>query len=516
MPKEILGVDGYLQREQPEIESLSLNTGAPTDRDWLLHGGDYIIPPPAPLMLDGFRRLRSFSWTGARLASELESLRVFLAANRSILETLELDFIDRNSMNHACQTRLASDDPRVFTTHVLPLSPDPSINSFPALTTLSLSAVCLPLNLDATVLAFDFGRLRALKLHRCKDTHLLLRAIVHAAQSLKLESLDLMMEDFATKQDWGGSGLTAFLQSFNSLQQLYLSITPSGEITTEQYFESILCHASTMKRLVYHEMTLHQPDSLYPSEDKNLTLATLDLGYGPTGAMHRFMQQSGLESFGCYDSLSQLRKILESCTSTQSLKLLHIRRSKEGFEPLLRDNMIQWTVKGVVEPVGPENHSAQAIANFELFDFVRWAFGSRGLSKLRILAFGDFSYDGRFEDKRLLFCRQRIGSPHGFRLASRENVISLGGIDEPLTSSALVPMTRSIQNGIVVSIGFGNGVFLEPCAHQILPKMIWRPSQGIRRKRAFGCLYRVIAQPPVQKTGLLLFQRTSRNGLHGM
>ncbi|KAF6236831.1 hypothetical protein HO173_005122 [Letharia columbiana] len=102
MPKEILGVEGHLQQEQPEIDSLSLNTGAPTDRNWLFHGGDYTIPPPAP---------RSFSWTGARLASELESLRVFLAANRSILETLELDFIDRNSVNPACQTRLASEDP---------------------------------------------------------------------------------------------------------------------------------------------------------------------------------------------------------------------------------------------------------------------------------------------------------------------------------------------------------------------------------------------------------------------
>lgn len=97
MPKEILGVEGHLQQEQPEIDSLSLNTGAPTDRNWLFHGGDYTIPPPAP---------RSFSWTGARLASELESLRVSLAANRSILETLELDFIDRNSVNNACQTRL--------------------------------------------------------------------------------------------------------------------------------------------------------------------------------------------------------------------------------------------------------------------------------------------------------------------------------------------------------------------------------------------------------------------------
>ena len=205
-------------------------------------------------------------------------MRTFLEANRCILDMLELDFIDRSSLNHACNTGLAPDDAQVFTTHVLPLSPDPAINSFPALINLSLSAVCLPTDLDATVSAFDFGRLRTLRLHRCKDTQLLLRAIVGAAQSIQLESLDLVMDDFATEQDWGGPSLTAFLRSFNSLRQLCLAITPMGNIKTKHYFESMLCHAKTMKKLVYHERSPPPPETFQPRRDKNQSSATPDSG----------------------------------------------------------------------------------------------------------------------------------------------------------------------------------------------------------------------------------------------
>ena len=34
-----------------------------------------------------------------------------------------------------------------------------------------------------------------------------------------------------------------------------------------------------------------------------------------------------------------------------------------------------------------------------------WAFGSRGLQDLQILAFGDFSYRGRLASRARLFCR---------------------------------------------------------------------------------------------------------------
>jgi hypothetical protein len=40
-----------------------------------------------------------------------------------------------------------------------------------------------------------------------------------------------------------------------------------------------------------------------------------------------------------------------------------------------------------------------------LLSFANWAFGSDGLSLLRILAFGDFSYDNLFQFNNHVFCR---------------------------------------------------------------------------------------------------------------
>ena len=440
IPKDILGISGYLQREQMDLESLSLNTGAPDDTSaidiFYPDSPSIFMDKPLPLELDAFRHLRRFSWTGILLAGELESLRVFLAANKKILEMLELDFIDWSLVNRACETELPDDDPHVFSEHFLPLSENPMTNAFPTLTILLLSAVCLPTNPDATVSAFDLSQLRALRLHRCLNTHLLLRAIVQGALSLKLESFDCVMDDFTEKIDLGGSSLNAFLRSFNSLRQLYLMIAPSGEITTEQYFESIICHVANLKRLVYHEVTSETDTS--SGKDKYLTFEPPNLNCGSTAAMIRFMQQASLESLGCCDSLTQLRRTLEADQSTQKLKFLHIRRSKDSVDLSLRDYIISWTVKGEFEYVGLD-FSEDPMLKYELFDFARWAFGPRGISTLRFLAFGDFSYDGRHKDRCLLFYRQRIGSTNGFRLASRDNVIEFSGIDKPFEFLSTCP-----------------------------------------------------------------------------
>lgn len=40
-----------------------------------------------------------------------------------------------------------------------------------------------------------------------------------------------------------------------------------------------------------------------------------------------------------------------------------------------------------------------------LLQFANWAFGPNSLSALQVLAFGDFSYDGRFYNYNNLFCR---------------------------------------------------------------------------------------------------------------
>jgi hypothetical protein len=54
-----------------------------------------------------------------------------------------------------------------------------------------------------------------------------------------------------------------------------------------------------------------------------------------------------------------------------------------------------------------------------LFSFANWAFGPEGFPVLDILAFGDFSYQGRFSKYNLLLCRDKSSSspanPHSAR-----------------------------------------------------------------------------------------------------
>jgi hypothetical protein len=57
-------------------------------------------------------------------------------------------------------------------------------------------------------------------------------------------------------------------------------------------------------------------------------------------------------------------------------------------------------------------------------DFAQWVFGPKGILSLRLLAFGDFSYNGRFAAHNLLLCRMEqqpadIAIPESQRLYFR-------------------------------------------------------------------------------------------------
>ena len=46
----------------------------------------------------------------------------------------------------------------------------------------------------------------------------------------------------------------------------------------------------------------------------------------------------------------------------------------------------------------------------DLADFAEWAFGPTGFPNLLVLAYGDFSHQGRFRWTNLLFCRNSVES----------------------------------------------------------------------------------------------------------
>jgi hypothetical protein len=45
-----------------------------------------------------------------------------------------------------------------------------------------------------------------------------------------------------------------------------------------------------------------------------------------------------------------------------------------------------------------------------LLDFAEWAFSTEGLPNLQILAYGDFSYEGRYAEYNALLCRDHVAT----------------------------------------------------------------------------------------------------------
>ena len=441
VPEDILGDDGYLMREQPEIESLSLTTGAAELEVWPYRGRCYHHSPTYP-DLTAFKRLQHLSWTGVLLEPELESLRTVLTANREILRALELDFIYWGAVSGACHEQdpgSALKDEDVLPQYILPLSPNLMTSGFVALTSISLSAVTLSSDPEATISAFDFGQLRSLKLHRCPYTLRLLSAIARAGLPIQLEVLDVVIEDTKCTEDRESSGLNAFLQSFNSLRRLYILLNPAITGSTDHYFESILCHTKTLKRVVYHEKAAEETQGDGSSIDKDLSWAGTDFKEGSAGVMPRFLQQSNLESLAICDSCSQIRLYLESHAARQTLKLLHIRRSGEEIPSFFQENIGVWSTNGIPGTIRPEDHLELEDRDYGLLEFARWAFGPQGLPKLRILAFGDFCYGGRYQETNVFLRRQGLYPPNGFSLTSREDVINSSGVDGPFDFLSACP-----------------------------------------------------------------------------
>ena len=147
--------------------------------------------------------------------------------------------------------------------------------------------------------------------------------------------------------------------------------------------------------------------------------------------------------------------ILAPFTTTQTVKLLHIRESGSNIERFTRppraDSFGEWDLDSDDDSMAdddlganpdpdvmaacdrasedrPHNEntsngekppsikdSTDSSESFEiaeilslssgLLQFANWAFGPDGLLGLQVLAFGDFSYDGRFHNHNHFFCR---------------------------------------------------------------------------------------------------------------
>jgi len=94
----------------------------------------------------------------------------------------------------------------------------------------------------------------------------------------------------------------------------------------------------------------------------------------------------------------------------------------------------------------------------EFREFANWAFGPNGLPTLKLLAFGDFSYKGRFDDHNKLLCR------HIQSIRDLENDTSQQGEDE------LILRFRPVRGNDreLCDLIDRNAEFLEACPTEVI------------------------------------------------
>jgi hypothetical protein len=134
----------------------------------------------------------------------------------------------------------------------LKLKPGEQFTLLRSLRKLTLSGVCFKYGLEEIASAFNFFQLRSLKLRNCLDTNPLLDMLASSSQFMRLTSLELNFTGHWDEQD-DLKPLARFLKSFESLEDLYISVPTFGNLIDE-YWESVLHHRPTLKRVVHQQV----------------------------------------------------------------------------------------------------------------------------------------------------------------------------------------------------------------------------------------------------------------------
>lgn len=77
----------------------------------------------------------------------------------------------------------------------------------------------------------------------------------------------------------------------------------------------------------------------------------------------------------------------------------------------------------------------------EIYDFAQWAFSADGLLSLEVLAYGDFSYEGRYSKFNLLFCR----SASGYKTLTHSDILPWNLVQDNMEMLASCPLDDILE-----------------------------------------------------------------------
>ncbi|OXV06392.1 hypothetical protein Egran_05840 [Elaphomyces granulatus] len=404
IPDEIAGYSGYIQANQTSIQSLWLTTDGTCPNFETSIGG-----------LLQLKTLRTLSWKGLHPEENQSTLNRLVKKNSVSLEFLELEtmghgFDPLRLNNIMCDIRTGDTFHFVSLQHLSLCN----ISLFSACKTI-MSAVCME-------------KLRSLKLIHCRHTFRFLRKLAKSTHAFRLNSFEVVFDEYSSISDWydgNTNPIGEFLMTFEGLEELYIS-TQNSNSTIGAMLDPILHHRFSLTRLVHHDRGVNI------DEESDRFELFRDFSLPWEEVVDHVLDLMALECVGLTMPPSELRQKLESNATRQKLKLLHLRVTGRDYET--RDLTAELSFPDTStrsRPARTPSPDAQTPASDDfmsmedLVDFAEWAFGPTGFPTLLVLAYGDFSHQGRFRWTNLLFCRAAIPAEEtqrpSFRIMSQKD-----------------------------------------------------------------------------------------------
>ncbi|GCB25461.1 hypothetical protein AAWM_08346 [Aspergillus awamori] len=417
LPAGILDINGYLVRHQQQIHSLSLITDGTC--------------PHAGRRLEGLSSLTALTdleWEGIQHPFEMRTLCECLRHNHRRLKAVSIGLLL---------------DPSVPTSHEDILKvfwPPPAQDDctsgerewFPSLTSLTFSRVPFPDSLLPGGQPSPFRALKALTVRDCPNEQRFLQLLARVKDPLSLQHFEICSDYLRDSEDRLASIATVeFLLSFRGLRRLYLKVVNFPRFLPG-LGDAIKHHRVTLHGLVFHERRLMPIDAERLFEDlRDVNMAS--------PSIPRILQHSSPVALGLCLRPASARGLLLGIPERSSIKLLHLRLSgEERIHRHLRREIVSelqrnaeggpWSRSRRHGPTVAGLHLKPARKRSEAEDFVllaQWAFGPTGLPALQILAFGDFSHDGRYSEQQILIRRKRISEQPYPRVSSGRECSSI-------------------------------------------------------------------------------------------
>ncbi|KAH7173304.1 uncharacterized protein B0J16DRAFT_293380 [Fusarium flagelliforme] len=422
IPSEVIQ---HLSLKHPSIQSLNFTTDPFCSRfnRWSRN---------TDINLSAFHNIRRFIWK-APMGRHFGNISTLVQTNASHLEELELDLQcwSRRWENREMRVvRLGDRWDKVpantmLARQIFGLGVDADMDMcFPKMKSLKLTRVPLQDEITGKAVSpacINFSNLTYLTLNMCPYWTTLLATLNQSRTSINLKSFEILDFYLQTPHETAvrkTSIITDFLDSFNKLEELYISYC--GPTSVLKFWEHLAGHTS-LKSFVHHQRVADRDDEMVGvrmgSDLMGLGMDECELKKVREDPGMNSLWRLDLQFLGSTCAPKYLKDVLLPFVRKRSLKVLHIRHTgvtidcspswifDKGQTENAASTASNEDVNNEMSATLKQGQIPPLQRSFRLF--ADWIFSPEGVTSLEYIVAGDLSHGSRYAENNVLVCRER-------------------------------------------------------------------------------------------------------------